>query len=268
MPIPHAPHAPSIDRYSSRGWDDPWAHTPSYFRPYYVEYAAPREPSRAGQLHNVNDHFKIKNWSRMLEKKKVVKQIYIVKRDGRKDTSSDLNTIDEKPINVSKTSAISDKGKGELSDDIPSVKSEKSKFKGPKINKEVLLSKDGVQPRCPLSTSNWQKRNLQKLSIQELKERKMVWVPKGSVSTQDKDDDQANGAMQLKKKRRSRRRSSNMRFAPNHQNYWSVHPFDSQMPYMPMSWNSSLDMYAYPSYSYFDPWMPYGSLYHGGLSPN
>ena len=96
----------------------------------------------------------------MHEKKKIVKQIYIVKRDGRKDTSSDLNTIDEKPINVSKTSAISDKGKGELSDDIPSIKSEQSIFKGPKIDKEVPLSKDGVQPRCPLSTSNWQKKNL------------------------------------------------------------------------------------------------------------
>jgi hypothetical protein len=22
------------------GWNDPWAHTPSYFRPYHVEYAA------------------------------------------------------------------------------------------------------------------------------------------------------------------------------------------------------------------------------------
>ena len=47
----------------------------------------------------------------MHEKKKIVKQIYIVKRDGRKDTSSDLNTIDQKPINVLKTSAIGDKGK-------------------------------------------------------------------------------------------------------------------------------------------------------------
>ena len=60
MPISQAPHPTILDRYSSRGWDDPWAHTPSYFRPYYVEYAAPREPSHAGQLHNVNDHFKIK----------------------------------------------------------------------------------------------------------------------------------------------------------------------------------------------------------------
>ena len=98
----------------------------------------------------------------------------------------------------------------------------------------------------------------------------MAWVPKGSIQTQDKDDVHTKGATQLKEKRRSRRRSSSMRFAPNHQNYWSVHhPFDLQMPYTPMSWNSSLGMFSYPSHSYFNPWtMPYGSLYHGGLSPN
>jgi hypothetical protein len=41
-----------------------------------------------------------------------------VKRDGCKDTSS----IDEKLINVLRTSAIDGKGKGKSSVDIPSVK--------------------------------------------------------------------------------------------------------------------------------------------------
>ena len=40
----------------------------------------------------------------------VVKQIYVVKKDGRKDKCSDLNAIDEKPINVL-TSAIHGKGR-------------------------------------------------------------------------------------------------------------------------------------------------------------
>jgi hypothetical protein len=74
-----------------------------------------REPVHAGQPHVVSDRFVLKNRSRVHEKKKIVKQIYIVKRDGRKDTSSDLNTIDQKPINVLKTSAIGDKGKKKLS---------------------------------------------------------------------------------------------------------------------------------------------------------
>ena len=71
----------------------------------------PRQPVHAGQPHVVSDRFVLKNRSRVHEKKKIVKQIYIVKRDGRKDTSSDLNTIDEKLINVLKTSAISNEGK-------------------------------------------------------------------------------------------------------------------------------------------------------------
>ena len=76
MPIPHAPHPTSIDRYSSRGWDDPWAHTPSYFRPYYVEYAAPRETSCARQACVENDRLKPKDRSRVQNKKRVVKQVY------------------------------------------------------------------------------------------------------------------------------------------------------------------------------------------------
>ena len=70
------------------------------------------------------------------------------------------------------------------------------------------------------------KQKLQKFSAQELKERNMAWVPKRSIQTQDKDDSQAKDAMQLKKKRRYDRRSPNLRFASNHQSYWSLHrPF-------------------------------------------
>ena len=139
----------------------------------------------------------------------------------------------------------------------------------PKIKKKMLLSKAQAQPRYLLGSLGWQKKKLQRLSAQELKEKGMAWVPKGSIQTQDEDDVCTEGAMQLKKNRRSKRRSSNIRFAPNHQNYWSVHhPFDLQMSCMPVSWNSSLSMFSYPLHSCFDPWMPYGSLYHGGLLPN
>ena len=47
----------------------------------------------------------------------------MVKNDGRKDTSSDLNKIDEKLIDVLKSSAIDGKGKEKLSVDPLSVKS-------------------------------------------------------------------------------------------------------------------------------------------------
>jgi hypothetical protein len=47
----------------------------------------------------------------------------------------------------------------------------------------------------------------------------MAWIPKGSTRTQDMGDDQAKGATQLKEKKRYERRSSKLRFAPNHQSY-------------------------------------------------
>ena len=111
MPIPYAPHPTDFHRYSSWEWNDSWAHTPSYLRPYHVEYAAPRETMRAGQPYVDNDRFKPKDRSRVENKKKVVKQIYVIKRDGRKDKCSDLNVIDEKPISVLETSAIDGKGR-------------------------------------------------------------------------------------------------------------------------------------------------------------
>ena len=165
-----------------------------------------------------------------------------------------------------RTSAIDGKGKGKLSTDISSVKSEQSKFKWTKVKKELPLSKIEVRSRCLFGLSNWQKKKLQKLSVQELKESNMVWVPKGSNRTQGKDDVHKENATQLKEKRRSKRRSSNIRFASNHLNYWSVHhPFDSQMPHMPMSWNPSYNLFGYLSYFNFDPWVPYEPLYQVGL---
>ncbi|PUZ46526.1 hypothetical protein GQ55_7G087200 [Panicum hallii var. hallii] len=227
--MPYAPYPTSFHPYSSWGWNDPWAHAPSYRRPYDVEYAAPREPSCARQRYVESDHFEHKDRSRVQNKKKVVKQVYRVKRDGCKDTSSDLNTIDEKPINVLRTSAIDGKGREKSSVDIPSVKSKQSRLKELKIKKELLLSRTEAKPSHPL----------------------------------------AKGAIQLKGKRKSERRFSSMRFAPNHRNYWSLHHlFDLQMSYMPMSWNSSLGMFGYTSHFYFDPWFNYGSLYLGGSLPN
>ena len=83
-----------------------------------------------------------------------------MKRDGRKDTSSDLNAITEKAINVLKTSAIDGNKKENSTIDIPNTKSGKKRSKEPKIKKEVLLSKTEVQPRCLPGSSNWQKKKL------------------------------------------------------------------------------------------------------------
>nr|TKW26366.1 hypothetical protein SEVIR_3G184000v2 [Setaria viridis] len=69
------------------------------FKPYHIEYAAPREPSCTRQSYVENDRFEQKDRSSVQKKKKVVKKVYRVERDGRKDKSSDLNSISEKPIN-------------------------------------------------------------------------------------------------------------------------------------------------------------------------
>ncbi|KAG2582124.1 hypothetical protein PVAP13_6KG088235 [Panicum virgatum] len=231
-PIPSAPHPTSFSPYSSWGLDDPWAYTPSYFRPHHVEYAAPREPVHAGQPHVMNDRFMSKNRSRVYEKKNIAKQVYVVKRDGRKNISSDLNSIDEKPIDMEESSV-----------DIPSVKSEQKELKKPKIKRKSLLSRTEAKRSHPL----------------ELKKKNLAWVRKGSAKSQDKVDVQAKGTTQLKEKRRSERRSSNMRFAPNHQNYLSLHyPHALQMPHMPISWSTSYNMFGYSSYFNFDSWFHMG----------
>nr|TKW08329.1 hypothetical protein SEVIR_6G021900v2 [Setaria viridis] len=229
MLVPCAPHPTSFYPYSLWGWNDPWVHTPSHFRPYHVEYVAPREPSCARQPYVKNDQFEENDRSSVQNKNKVVKQVYRVKRDGCKGTSK-LNKAENK--------------------------------------KRALLSKTEAKSNHPLGLSNWQKKKLQKLSAQDLRKKSMAWVPKRSIQTQSKDDVQAKGVTQLKEKREFERQSPKLRFTPNHQNFWSVpHPFALQIPYVPISWNSSLDMSGCPSHSYFDPWS-YGSLYHRGLSPN
>jgi hypothetical protein len=84
-----------------------------------------------------------------------------------------------------------------------------------------MLPKIEVQPRYLLGSSSWQRRQLQKLSAKELKERNMAWVPKGSVQVQKKDGIQVKGAMEVIEKRKTKRQSPTPRFAPNHQNYQS-----------------------------------------------
>jgi hypothetical protein len=213
---------------------------------------------------------RIKNWSSAQNNTKFVNQVYQVKRDGRKDKSADLNSVNKKLINVLSASATNGKERKKSSVDPPSAKFERKELKRSKNKRGALLSRIEAKSSHPLGLSNWQRKKLQKLSAQELRKKGMTWIPKGSIRTQDMGNDQAKGATQLKEKKRYERRSSKLRFAPNHQNYWSLlSSFTLQMPQMPMLWKSSLDILDYPSYSYFGPWVPHrSSLYHRGLSPN
>jgi hypothetical protein len=200
-------------------------------------------------------------------KKKVVKQVYRVKRYDCKDKSPDLNSVNKKPINVLSASSTNGKEGEKSSVDPPSAKFERKELKRSKNKRGALLSKIEVKSSHLLGLSNWQRKKLQKLIAQEMRKKDMAWIPKGSIQTQDMGNDQAKGATQLKEKKRYERRSSKLRFAPNHQNYWSLlSSFTLQMSHMPMFRNSSLDMLDYSSY--FDSWVPHGSyLYHRGSLP-
>ena len=110
-----------------------------------------------------------------------------MKRDGCKDTSSSLNAIDEKPINVLKTSAIDGNEKKNSAIDILKIKSGQRELRL-EVKRRSPLSETEGKSIHPLGTSNMQKRKLQKLSAQERKDKNMAWVPKGSIPIQDKDD--------------------------------------------------------------------------------
>ena len=97
MPMLWMPPYAHVDPYSS--WDryDTRAHSPSYFRPSHQYYAAPRR-STFEQSH-VKDRFNHKESVQSSRKKKeVVKQVYRVKRDGRKCATSDLISNNKEPI--------------------------------------------------------------------------------------------------------------------------------------------------------------------------
>jgi hypothetical protein len=243
--------------YSSWGWFDEEVHIPSYFKPQYIQYAAPRYSERSSSYKDRFDQ----NRSGAQPKKKVVKQVYRVKYDGRKNKSSDLNATIEKPITILKNPANDGKGVGKSSINIISAKSEQKVVRVPTNNKELPLYKMKTKPRCSIGLPKWQEKKLQRLSAEELKEKGLAWIPKRGIQAQ-KDDAQTSGATKAKEKGRRRFKRQLPRFAPNHQSHWSRR-HQCSLP-MPMQ-NSSYGMYGYPSSSYFYPWR--GFLYNGGL-PN
>jgi hypothetical protein len=77
-----------------------------------------------------------------------------VKRDGRKDKSSDLNLVNKKPINVLSASATNRKEREKSSVDPPSAKSEQKEVKRSKNKIGTLLSKTEAKSSHPLGLSN------------------------------------------------------------------------------------------------------------------
>ena len=107
----------------------------------------------------------------------MVKQVYRVKRDGRKSATSDLISNEKEPIKVL-TLATKGKEVKQSIDKNQSAKSEENKLRVHKAQKKLPLVETKSQSRCSLGLSYWQKKELQNLSAQELRKRNMAWVPK------------------------------------------------------------------------------------------
>jgi hypothetical protein len=151
----------------------------------------------------------------------VVKQVYRVKYDGRKEKSLDLNSIIEKPITLLKNPANDGKEVEKSSIDVVGAKFEQKKMKMPKIKKELLLSKIEEKPTCSIVLPKWQEKKLQKFSAEKLKEEGFVWVHKGNIQAH-KDDAQVSGATKTKERRRKfKKQLPSWKFAPDHQSHWS-----------------------------------------------
>lgn len=266
MPMTYTPTPPRFHPHSSWGWKGPGAQSTLYSGLY--QSASPRRPTFDSQPY-VKDRFYQKNRSRTQEKRKVVKQVYRVKKDNRKDKTSDLNANCEKPNVTKDISANNGKDVKQQVANARSVKSEPKESKFLKIKHELPKLKSKAQPRCPLGLSNWQVTKLHKLSAEDLKKKKMAWVPKGSVQARDKIDNQVKSAKAPNKMKATRSLLPSQMSTPNHHNHWSANaPCSTSTLSLPKSWNPPSGMFGYPSWPNFDPWLFYGSLYHGGLFPN
>ena len=84
-PMPMSWIHPYADIYPYPSWDmyGSWARYPSYSRSSHQNYAAPRR-SAQHQQSDVNDRFNKKESVQSSWKKEVIKQVYRVKKDGRK----------------------------------------------------------------------------------------------------------------------------------------------------------------------------------------
>ena len=93
----------------------------------------------------------------------MVKQVYRVKRDGRKCATADLISSNKEPIKVL---TMTTKGKEvkQSIDKNQSAKSEEKRLRVHKVQNELPLVETKSQPTCPLDLSYWQKKELHNLS--------------------------------------------------------------------------------------------------------
>jgi hypothetical protein len=118
-----------------------------------------------GHNHLWKSHFDETNRLGFQEKKKVVKQVYWVKRDNHKDKSSDLPSSDKKLNVTTTTSANIGKDVKQQVGDAQGAKFEPMKLEVSKAERKLSMPKSEAQPSHPLGLPNWPMRKLQKLNV-------------------------------------------------------------------------------------------------------
>jgi hypothetical protein len=177
----------------------------------------------------------------------VVKQVYQIKRDNRKDKISDMSSSNTK-LNVTITTSVNiGKDVKQQDGDAQDAKSEPTKLEVSKLERKLPMTKLEAQSSHPLALSNWQMRKLQKLNAEELKAKNMACVLKQSVQVHCKKDNEMKDVKETKRRRAIKDHSPSQRFIPNHQNYWSSHnPYFTSTPSMPILWSPPSCMFGYP----------------------
>jgi hypothetical protein len=120
----HHPHC-MIDQL----WYDSNAYSSPYFRLHNIKYSAHFDSDFEKRSYD-KDHFISKNRSRAQNKNRMVKQVYIVKKDNRKAKSSDMNSCIIEPEEVLDTSDSSTQTIEKLASDSLGTKYELKKLKG------------------------------------------------------------------------------------------------------------------------------------------
>jgi hypothetical protein len=94
------------------------------------------------------------------QEKKVVKQVYQIKRDNRKDKISDLSSSNTK-LNVTITTSVNiGKDVKQQDGDAQDAKSEPTKLEVSKLERKLPMTKLEAQSSHPLALPNWQMRKL------------------------------------------------------------------------------------------------------------
>lgn len=250
MPKPRMPPNAYINPYHSGGRYDSRAHHLSYAKSPRQEYVAPKKSTVHQQSHNkdrLNESVRSSS-----KKKEVVRQVYRVKRDGRKDVVQDSATNKNKPAEVLVTKGKEAK---QVTFRDPIAESGQAKADAPRTKENLPSCKAKSQPECPSGLLHWQEKKLYRLQAEELKKRNLAWVPKGrSQGGKDVPSEVAVRAAETKKDQTEANGRSSRKYPSYHKKFRSApRSYYPAMSFKPAPWSMPPGMIGYHPWFYYDP---------------